>query len=308
MQPSCPETSTVAALTAPPIINQTSSTSPAPISGNVNEANLYNSIGHDSFIVDQWAYSNEAQHTAFPWAWDSVEFQDVPTPPDGWEGGSSQPVPFNTEMEYAPPLPIGQNFPQLPSEVLPVANDVGFEDATIIPNAPMAFAVEDTGTQPFAFEPEYASGLYDGQNFQDFCPEVLPAAAEWIADTTGSTNNPTQQLQTDGNMQREQMPKRFQCDYPGCSSKGFGRKYELQRHRKKHSRSQLFLCPVAGCRFRQPGNAFYRHDKLGCHMRACHPSVQIPPAVPPTQAQVGTQASMTSSVVQNAPAQISMQG
>lgn len=213
-----------------------------------------------------------------------------------------------TEMVYAPALPMGQNFPRFPSEVLPVANGVGFENANIIPDTPMAFAMEDFGTHSFALEAEYASGLYVGQNFQDFRPNVLPAAAESMADTIRPTNDPAQQAQTDSSMQRQQMPKPFQCDYPGCSSKGFGRKYELQRHRKKHSRSQIFLCPIVGCHFHQPGDAFYRHDKLGCHMRACHPGVQIPPAVPPTQAQVGTQASMTSSMEQNVPTQINMQG
>ncbi|KAB2581084.1 C2H2 type master regulator of conidiophore development brlA [Lasiodiplodia theobromae] len=200
---------------------------------------------------------------------------------------------------------MGQNFPHLPSEVLPVANGVGFENATIIPDTSMAFAMEGFGTQPFAFEAEDGSGLYGGQNFQDFYPEVLSAAAEAMADTIRPTNNPTHQAQADGSMQRQQMPKPFQCSYPGCNSKGFSRKYELQRHMKKHSRSQLFLCPVAGCHFQQLANAFYRHDKLGCHMRFCHPGVQIPPTngpVPPAQA------SMTSSVGQNVPAQLNMQG
>ncbi|KAK0664246.1 Wilms tumor protein-like protein B [Lasiodiplodia hormozganensis] len=204
---------------------------------------------------------------------------------------------------------MGQNFPYLPSEVLPIANGFGFENAAITPDTSMAFAMEDFGTQPFAFEPEDASGLYGDQNFQDFYPEVLSAAAKAMADTIRPTNNPTHQAQADGSIQRQQMPKPFQCSYPGCNSKGFSRKYELQRHTKKHSRSQLFLCPVVGCHFHQLANAFYRHDKLGCHMRSCHPGVQIPPTNgQATPAQTGAQSSVTSSMGQNVPVQINMQG
>lgn len=66
--------------------------------------------------------------------------------------------------------------------------------------------------------------------------------------------------------------KPFSCTYPGCTSKkGFSRKYELQRHMKKHSRSQVFPCPVVGCRFQSQEKAFYRADKLQSHMKACHP-------------------------------------
>lgn len=40
---------------------------------------------------------------------------------------------------------------------------------------------------------------------------------------------------------------------------------------KKHSRTQLFPCPVAGCRFQLEQKAFYRADKLQSHIKACHP-------------------------------------
>ncbi|OMP83134.1 Regulatory protein brlA [Diplodia seriata] len=106
-------------------------------------------------------------------------------------------------------------------------------------------------------------------------------------------NNPTQQPQVDASQRQRQVAKPFQCNHPGCNSKGFNRKYELQRHMRKHSRSQTFLCPVAGCRFQQPADAFYRHDKLVCHMKACHPLVPVPPANGPVApAQAGIQDNM----------------
>ncbi|GME26667.1 Regulatory protein brlA [Neofusicoccum parvum] len=60
--------------------------------------------------------------------------------------------------------------------------------------------------------------------------------------------------------------KPFNCTVQGCNSKGFMRKYELERHMKKHNRAQVFPCPVGGCQFSQPTKAFYRRDKLQSHL------------------------------------------
>lgn len=69
-------------------------------------------------------------------------------------------------------------------------------------------------------------------------------------------------------------PKPFNCTVQGCNSKGFMRKYELERHMKKHNRAQVFPCPVGGCQFSQPTKAFYRRDKLQSHLQNVHPGYQ----------------------------------
>ncbi|GME28880.1 hypothetical protein GTA08_BOTSDO04188 [Neofusicoccum parvum] len=62
----------------------------------------------------------------------------------------------------------------------------------------------------------------------------------------------------------------YVCQHPGCKSKAnFQRKYELQRHMRKHEEAQAYDCPVIGCIYKG-ANAPYRPDKLKSHLRA-HP-------------------------------------
>ncbi|KAF7504261.1 hypothetical protein GJ744_002519 [Endocarpon pusillum] len=62
----------------------------------------------------------------------------------------------------------------------------------------------------------------------------------------------------------------LKCDFPGCpSKKTFRRKYELQRHMKKHTQQKRLDCPAVNCKFRGP-KAFYRPDKLKAHVLAGH--------------------------------------
>jgi hypothetical protein len=65
----------------------------------------------------------------------------------------------------------------------------------------------------------------------------------------------------------------YRCSYPGCSSTGtFKRKYELQRHEKKHDESQQQRCLGLGC-----NKHFYRLDKLWDHIRASrHAAFECP--------------------------------
>lgn len=63
---------------------------------------------------------------------------------------------------------------------------------------------------------------------------------------------------------------RLKCEHPGCTSKRrYKRKYELQRHMKKHAPPISFPCPVLGCAY-QGSRSFYRADKLKVHLRMSH--------------------------------------
>ncbi|OMP83132.1 Krueppel-like factor 16 [Diplodia seriata] len=85
---------------------------------------------------------------------------------------------------------------------------------------------------------------------------VAPAATEVTATATGSTGKP------------------FNCTVAGCNSKGFMRRYELERHMRKHNRTEVFPCPVGSCPFSRQTKAFYRRDKLQSHLRKVHPGQQ----------------------------------
>ncbi|KAF2489797.1 hypothetical protein BU16DRAFT_164602 [Lophium mytilinum] len=62
----------------------------------------------------------------------------------------------------------------------------------------------------------------------------------------------------------------FRCEHPGCGSgRTFKRKYELQRHMKKHTGKRMFSCPVELCDKTGSG-AFYRLDKLTNHLKTAH--------------------------------------
>ncbi|KKY24584.1 putative transcription factor c2h2 [Diplodia seriata] len=78
---------------------------------------------------------------------------------------------------------------------------------------------------------------------------VAPAATEVTATATGSTGKP------------------FNCTVTGCNSKGFMRRYELERHMRKHNRTEVFTCPFGSCPFSRQTKAFYRRDKLQSHLR-----------------------------------------
>lgn len=60
----------------------------------------------------------------------------------------------------------------------------------------------------------------------------------------------------------------FKCDHAGCRYRGtFNRKYELQRHMKKHTHGCTKKCPVRSCE-----RTFHRKDKLKLHLMADHAS------------------------------------
>ena len=62
----------------------------------------------------------------------------------------------------------------------------------------------------------------------------------------------------------------LKCDFPGCHSRAtFKRKYELQRHMKKHERKETYPCPAIDCD-RKGSRSFYRVDKLAHHLRTGH--------------------------------------
>ncbi|KAL1615934.1 hypothetical protein SLS54_008768 [Diplodia seriata] len=173
----------------------------------------------------------------------------------------------------------------------------GFQYATAFPDVSMGYVGGNAGPEFFDTGPVYDPALYDALDLPGSRLGVLQPGLRPIDNTTRPTNPPMQQPQVAVGIQQQQKPKPFQCSHPGCNSKGFKRKYEFQRHTRKHSRSQTFPCPVAGCRFQQPSNAFYRHDKLVCHMKACHPGVPIPLANGPiAPAQVGTHGNMAASM------------
>lgn len=62
----------------------------------------------------------------------------------------------------------------------------------------------------------------------------------------------------------------LKCDFPGCHSRAtFKRKYELQRHMKKHERKETYPCPAIDCD-RKGSRSFYRADKLVHHLGTGH--------------------------------------
>jgi hypothetical protein len=62
----------------------------------------------------------------------------------------------------------------------------------------------------------------------------------------------------------------LKCDFPGCHSRAtFNRKYELQRHMKKHERKGTYPCLSIDCD-RKGSRSFYRADKLFHHLRTRH--------------------------------------
>ena len=62
----------------------------------------------------------------------------------------------------------------------------------------------------------------------------------------------------------------LKCDFPGCHSRAtFKRKYELQRHMKKHERKVMYPCPAIDCD-RKESRSFYRSDKLVHHLGTGH--------------------------------------
>ncbi|KAL1626895.1 hypothetical protein SLS56_006623 [Neofusicoccum ribis] len=74
--------------------------------------------------------------------------------------------------------------------------------------------------------------------------------------------------------------------FAGCQEKReFRRKYELERHMRKHNPREAYSCPVLECgrHGRQP---FYREDKLKAHMETMHCGDE-PSACPKAYCQAG---------------------
>lgn len=63
--------------------------------------------------------------------------------------------------------------------------------------------------------------------------------------------------------------------FRGCPSKGFNRPYELARHMRKHTRTQVFPCPIGGCVCSRNDKAPYRRDKLQSHLRKAHGNYRV---------------------------------
>jgi hypothetical protein len=64
----------------------------------------------------------------------------------------------------------------------------------------------------------------------------------------------------------------YRCSYPGCPYTGtFKRKYELQRHERKHDQSQQQRCLGLEC-----DKQFYRLDKLWDHISGSHALFRCP--------------------------------
>jgi len=85
------------------------------------------------------------------------------------------------------------------------------------------------------------------------------------ASLSESVNDQTKTINTEG----------LKCKWPGCrSNKTFKRKYEYNRHMKKHTQIVSLPCPVVYCP-RQGSRSFYRWDKLFDHLRTGHTEDEI---------------------------------
>jgi hypothetical protein len=78
-----------------------------------------------------------------------------------------------------------------------------------------------------------------------------------------------------GHLDASEDQEDLRCTYPGCPYTGtFKRKYELQRHERKHNQSEQQRCLGMGC-----DKEFYRLDKLWDHIRASQHTVFKCPVV-----------------------------
>jgi hypothetical protein len=78
-----------------------------------------------------------------------------------------------------------------------------------------------------------------------------------------------------GHLDASEDQEDLRCTYPGCPYTGtFKRKYELQRHEKKHNQLEQQQCLGMGC-----DKKFYRLDKLWDHIRASRHTVFKCPVV-----------------------------
>jgi uncharacterized Zn-finger protein len=60
--------------------------------------------------------------------------------------------------------------------------------------------------------------------------------------------------------------KPYRCTYQGCKARGFSRRFDRDRHMKKHDEANFkFACNVVGC-----AKKFYRKEKLKDHMEQGH--------------------------------------
>lgn len=69
--------------------------------------------------------------------------------------------------------------------------------------------------------------------------------------------------------------KIWMCTQPGCRSRTkFARRYEYNRHMKKHTKVNTIACPVIYCP-RQDSKPFYRWDKLFDHLKTAHTESEL---------------------------------
>lgn len=94
----------------------------------------------------------------------------------------------------------------------------------------------------------------------------LEGSSESQADRSGVG----EETRTDMSSKDEGYREELSCTFPGCTRKeAFRRKFELNRHMKKHTRNISYGCPIAACN-RRGLRAFYRDDKLRAHIQSVH--------------------------------------
>lgn len=114
--------------------------------------------------------------------------------------------------------------------------------------------------------PSSQTALCDTDMYRELFRDLPAASYEATASGAGTNQTPFSSVQ---------QTKPFNCSVPGCPSKGFNRPYELARHMRKHTRTQVFPCPIGGCVCSRNDKAPYRRDKLQSHLRKAHGNYRV---------------------------------
>jgi len=111
--------------------------------------------------------------------------------------------------------------------------------------------------------PNISAPVAEPINFDQGSPGNEESKLAEGASVGWSVNAPKGQLERSNSANRK-------CNWPGCPSNTvFKRKYEYERHMKKHTKVISIPCPVEYCP-RQGSRSFYRSDKLSDHLRTAH--------------------------------------